>query len=147
MLEPEAGNPYTQPTIPYQADGRYSNPSFYQQQPYAPPANSYQRVAQAAKPGTPRMPKAEALALVEQFKVWLVAGSIVTFGVLTALVAGHMVGSTANANSSNNQTLSATNPSNTSPSSNGGFFPQQQGGNNFGNGGVSQQPVSGSHTS
>jgi hypothetical protein len=169
MFEPDASNPYSQPTIPYQPDRRYTDPSLYQQQAFvSPPPTSRAhagaahtiparpvapvRPAQAAQPTMPRMSKAEALALVDRCKKWLVAGSIVTFGVLTGLVAGHAIGSTAsNANSTNgpgpssNQSAPASNSSNTSPSSNGGFF--QQGGSNFGNGNSSQPPVSGSHTS
>jgi hypothetical protein len=86
-----------------------------------------------AKPTTPRMSKAEALLLVDRCKKWLVAGSIVAFGVLAGLVAGHVIGSSSHAaNQSNNQATPAPDSSSTSPSNNGGFF-QQQGGNNFGN--------------
>ena len=160
-----------QPTIPYQPDRRYTDPALYQQQAFGsppPPSRAHTgaahtlparpvapvRPAQAAKPTIPRMSKAEALAFMDQCKKWLVAVSIVTFGMLTGLVAGHVIGSTAsNANSttgpgpSSNQAAPASHSSNTSPSSNGGFFQQQQGGSNFGNGNFSQQPVSGSHTS
>jgi len=102
------------------------------------------RPAQAVKPTISRLSKAEALAFVDQCKKWLVAGCIVSFGVLTGLVAGHVIGSTAsNANSTTGPGQSS---SQAAPASNGGFF-QQQGGSNFGNGNVSQQPVSGSHIS
>ena len=152
MYEPDASNPYIQPKIPYQPARRYTDPSLYQQQAFVSPPPTSRAPAQAAKRTTPRMSKAEALAFADRCKIWLVAGSILTFGVLTGLVAGHVIGSaTSNANSptgpapSSNQTSPAPDSSNPSPSSNGGFF--QQGGSNFGNGNTSQPPVSGSHTS
>lgn len=164
MFEPELDYPYWQPepSLPYQPDRRYTDPSHYQQQTMVSPSATLRagiapaapirpvepaRAAQQAKPTTPRMSKAEALLFVEQCKKWLVAGSIVAFGVLTGLVAGHVIGSSSQAaNQPNNQAAPASNSSSTSPSNNGGFF-QQQGGNNFGNGNFGQQPVSGSHTS
>ena len=91
-----------------------------------------------------RLSKVEALAFVHRCKQWLVAGSLVAFGVLTGLVAGHVIGTASPATlQSPNQAGAA---SSTSPSSTGDFF-QQQGGNSFGNGIFGQQPVSGSHTS
>ena len=110
--------------------------------PAGPAASARLQRSEQVKPTTPRMSKAEALAFVEQCKKWLVAGSMVAFGVLSGLVAGHVIGpSSQAANQSNNQAA----PSFNSPSDNGGFF--QQGGNNFGNGYAGQQPFSGSHTS
>ncbi len=161
MLEPEIEYPYWQPEppLPYQPNRGYTDPSRYSQQAVVSPSATTQagiarpmtaRPAASArlqrpeqvKPTTPRMSKAEALEFVEQFKKWLVAGSIVTFGVLTGLVAGHVIGSSSQAaNQSNNQAT----PSFNSPSDDGGFF--QQGGNNFGNGNSGQQPLSGSRTS
>lgn len=96
------------------------------------------------RPTSPRLSKAEALAFVHRCKQWLVAGSLVAFGVLTGLVAGHVIG-TANPAATQSPHQAGSTPS-TLPSSTGDFF-QQQGGNSFGNGIVGQQPVSGSHTS
>lgn len=163
MFEPELEYPFWQPEppLPYQPYRGQTDPSPSQQQafisPYATPRATVARttssrppkpvLAAPARSATPRMSKTEALEFVEQCKKWLVAGSIVTFGVLAGLVAGHLIGSSSQAaNQSNNQAGPGPNSSNTSPSDNGGFF-QQPGGNNFGNGNFGQQPVSGSHTS
>jgi len=169
MFEPDVEYPYWQPeqAVPYQPYKGPTEPARTQQQVYAPsptirhasPTQSTQstqsiqanRASQArstqARSATPRLSKAEALAFVEECKKWLVAGSIVTFGLLVGLVASHITGTTSN--QSNNQAAPASNGSSTSPSTspsnNGGFF--QQGGSNFGNGNFGQQPVSGSHTS
>ena|SRR5439155_4472907 len=104
---------------------------------------------------SPRLSKAEALALVDTCKKWLIAGSFVAFGILSGLVAGHVVGSTST--TSTQSPTPASNPPATSPNSptspnapspNGGSFQQQQqGGFGFGNGNPAQPPVSGSHTS
>jgi hypothetical protein len=98
---------------------------------------------------TPRKSKAETLTFVHECKKWLIAGSIVTFGLLGGLVAGHAIGTTSN------QATPASNTPATSPSTGGGFFDQQPGqqqqqgggGNGFGNNNPTQPPVSGSHTS
>src|SRR5205807_9803587 len=77
-----------------------------------------------ARPVTPRKSKAETLTFVHECKKWLVAGSIVTFGLLGGLVAGHAVGTTSS------QATPANNTPATSPSTNGGdggFFNQQPG--------------------
>jgi len=42
-----------------------------------------------AKPNRPRLSKAEALTFVGKCKQWLIAGSIVAFGILSGVVAGH----------------------------------------------------------
>jgi len=102
-----------------------------------------------AKPNRPRLSKAEALTFVGKCKKWLIAGSIVAFGILSGVVAGHAVGSTSNQAtpaSNGGPTTSSSNGSTTSPSNNGSFL-QQQGGSNFGNNNFGQPPVSGSHTS
>ncbi len=94
-----------------------------------------------AKPNRPRLSKAEALTFVGKCKQWLIAGSIVAFGILSGVVAGHAVGSTSN------QATPASNGGPTTAPSNNGSFLQQQGGSNFGNKHFGQPPVSGSHTS
>lgn len=105
------------------------------------PARSEQK-----KPVPPRMTKAEALDLVDQWKRWLVAGSIVAFGILSGLAAGHAIGSSSQQTSQpDNQDAPFFNSPSNSPYDNGGYF--QQGGNNFGNGSSGQSPFSGSHTS
>ena len=173
MFYPDANDPYRQQKVPYQP---YSQPAV-PNQPYGgqnaqmmPQQNNVARSASTnravptypsqtrpklAKPVTPRKSKAETLAFVHECKKWLVAGSIVAFGLLGGLVAGHAVGTTSN------QATPANNTPATSPSTNGGnaggggFFNQQPGqqqqqgggGYGFGNNNPSQPPVSGSHTS
>lgn len=162
MFEPEIEYTYSQPEppLPYQPNRGYTDSLRSQQQVLvSPPATKQADIARTTqarsallarteqtKPTAPRISKAEALKFVEQCKRWLVAGSIVTFGLIAGLVAGHMVGSSSSAaNQSNNQVAPSFNSPSTSPSNSGGFF--QQGGNNFGNGNSGQQPFSGSHTS
>jgi hypothetical protein len=174
MFYPDANDPYRQQTVPYQP---YSQPAV-PDQPYggqsaqmmsqqnnvarsastnrAVPTCSAQARPKQAKQVTPRKSKAETLAFVHECKKWLVAGSIVTFGLVGGLVAGHTVGTTSN------QATPANNTPATSPSTNGGngggggFFNQQPGqqqqqqgggGYGFGNNNPSQPPVSGSRTS
>jgi hypothetical protein len=163
MFEPEIEYTYwpPEPSVPYEPYRGYTtNPSRSQQQTFASPFAMPQAgirdtspdrpvrpaYIEQAKPLTQRMSKVEALELVGQFKRWLVAGSFVIFGVLSGLVAGHVIGTSGQAaNQSDNQPAPSLNSPSTSPSDNGGFF--QQGGNNFGNGNSGQQPSSGSHTS
>lgn len=175
MYYQDANDPYSQQKIPYQSYRQQSAP--YQpnmgqssqmmptqytsnakipQNRAVPPYQGQYRPKQA-KPVTPRKSKAETLAFVHECKKWLVAGSIVTFGLLGGLVAGHAVGTTSN------QATPANNTPSTSPSTNGGndngggFFNQQPGqqqqqqqggGYGFGNNNNPlQPPVSGSQTS
>ena len=160
MFYPDANDPYRQPSIPYQPYGEQNAQIMPQQKSMAASTSTNRAVptypAQArrkqAKPITPRKSKAETLSFVHECKKWLVAGSIVTFGLLGGLVAGHAVGTTSN------QATPANNTPATSPSTNGGdggFFNQQPGqqqqqgggGYGFGNKNPSQPPISGSHTS
>jgi len=83
-----------------------------------------------------RMPKTQALELVNVYKKRLIVASLVVFGLLSGLVAFHQVGAAANQGQVDpSQSAPVTQPSN------GGFF-DQQGGNNFGSGGPWQQPAS-----
>ena len=157
-LEGQSALPYQ----PYEQYGPYVdavpsteyNNTFYQRnlpQALPPPART---VPSEKIPGrSPRMPKAEALALVRKWKRGLVAGSLVTFGVLSGLVVTNAVSANTNqqtpASNSNNTNI-------TTPSDNGGFFNnnnnnnnnQGQGGYGFGNSNSTQQPaISGSHAS
>jgi len=149
MFDPDAENPYRQPPLPYQP--YKGNPT--QQQQFAPPSplrrddSSHVTPARPsqAKSAPPRLSKAEALAFVAKCKIWLVAGSFVAFGILSGLVAGHVVGATSNQAPPANPADPASNAPAKPPSSGGGFF--QQGGSGFGNTNPSQPPVSGSHTS
>jgi len=159
MFYPDANDPYRQPELPYQPYGGQTHPAMTQRNEMvssprlraAMPSTAQARSAQA-RPVTPRKSKAETLAFVHECKKWLVAGSIVAFGLLGGLVAGHAVGTTSN------QATPASNTPATSPSTNGGdggFFDQQPGqqqqqgggGYGFGNNNPSQPPISGSHTS
>ncbi len=167
MYYQDASDPYTQQTAPYQPYGG-QNSQIMPTQPARSSHTSANRVVppypgqhrpKQSKPVTPRKSKAETLSFVHECKKWLVAGSIVTFGLLGGLVAGHAVGATAS------QAVPANNSPSTSPSTNGGndntggFFNQQPaqqqpsqqqqggGGYGFGNNTPSQPPVSGSQTS
>lgn len=102
-----------------------------------------------------KMSKADALELLDSLKSSILVGAIIGFGVLSALVATHAVGSAASSSNStqstpNNNSILPNNNNNdnnniNNPSNNGGFF-NQQGGNGFGSGGNSQ-PSSGTHVS
>jgi hypothetical protein len=160
MFYPDANDPYRQQAILYQPYGGQNTHIMPQQKNVAaststsravPPYPATARPKQA-RPVTPRKSKAETLSFVHECKKWLIAGSIVTFGLVGGLVAGHAVGTTSN------QATPANNTPATSPSTNGGnggFFNQQPGqqqqqgggGYGFGNTNPSQPPVSGSHTS
>ena len=158
MFYPDANDPYRQPSIPYQPYGGQNAQMMPQHYNNAASTSTNRAVTtypvlarpKKAKQVTPRKSKAETLTFVHECKKWLVAGSIVTFGLLGGLVAGHAVGTTSN------QATPANNTPATSPSTNGGdggFFNQQpgqqQGGGEYGigNNNPSQPPVSGSHTS
>jgi len=157
MFYPDANDPYRQPELPYQPDGGQTNPPMTQRNeivssstiPRAAMPSTMQARSAQARPVTPRKSKAETLTFVHECKKWLIAGSIVTFGLLGGLVAGHAIGTTSN------QATPASNTPATSPSTGGGFFNQQPGqqqqqgggGNGFGNNSPTQPPVSGSHTS
>ena len=146
MFYPDANDPYRQHKLPYQPDGGQTNPTMT---PRAAMPSTVQARSAQARPVKPRKSKAETLTFVHECKKWLIAGSIVTFGLLGGLVAGHAIGTTSN------QATPASNTPATSPSTGGGFFDQQPGqqqqqgggGNGFGNNNPTQPPVSGSHTS
>lgn len=139
--------------MPYQPYREYAGPYQPQQQRrevLSPPSRtplastSYGAPArsQQARTTQPRLSKAEALAFVSTCKRWLIAGSIIAFGVLSGLVAAHATGVTSQ------QVTPASNSPATSPSSGGNYFQQQPGGgSNFGNNNPFQQPVSGSRVS
>jgi len=143
MFYSDADDPYGQPSLPYQPYRQDFDPWLSQSQklvssPATPMRPGRPAQAQARQQ---RMSKAEALAFVDQCKRWLIAGSIVAFGILGGLVAGQLAGT------SSSQAAPGPNTSPTTPSS-GGYFQQQQGGGyGFGNSNNSQPPVSSSRTS
>jgi hypothetical protein len=151
MSYPDGNDLYEQTQLPYIA---HTDPLLSQRRevvsrPATPGAGSSHITSarsSQAKSAQPRLSKAEALAFVGSCKKWLVAGSIVTFGILSGLVAGHIVGAASNQATPANQVAPASNTPAASPSSDGSFF-QQQGGYGFGNGNSWQPPVSGSHVS
>jgi hypothetical protein len=164
MFYPDANDPYRQQTVPYQPYGeqnaqmvpRQNNMAASTSTNRAVPPYPKQTRPMQARPVTPRKSKAETLSFVHECKKWLVAGSIVIFGLLGGLIAGHAVGTTSSqANPANN--TPSTSPSTNGGGGNGGFFNQQPGqqqqpqqgggGNGFGNNNPSQPPVSGSHSS
>jgi hypothetical protein len=104
--------------------------------------------SRGAAAGSQKMSKAEALDLLDSLKKTIMIGAIIGFGVLSALVATHAVGSAASQSQSTpgSNSISPDNNNNTNPSNNGGFFNQQGGGNGFGSGGYSQ-PSSGTGVS
>jgi hypothetical protein len=129
-----------------QRQGPQQGPHVPYDQPAAVP---HQRAPQPPRPA--RMPKAQALTLTKRLKTALIAGSVMAFGVLTALAAGHLTGVTATAAGANSTTApsSASNADN-----NGGFFNQQPSDDNGNTGsfGVSpnaptQQPAASSSVS
>jgi hypothetical protein len=109
---------------------------------------------QGSSPGSQKMSKAEALNLLDSLKKTIMVGAIIGFGVLSALVATHPVGSAANGSQSTpgfttpggNPNSPDNNNSSNNPSNNGGYFNQQGGGNGFGSGGYSR-PSSGTGVS
>ncbi len=112
---------------------------------------SDQRTVPVQKPQPePRMPKSQALELVNVYKRRLILASIVVFGLVSGLVAFHQVGAAANqAPVDPSQQAPVTQPAQPSDDG-GGFFNQNpQGGNNFGSGGFWQQqpPSSGTGVS
>ncbi len=151
MFYPDANDPYRQPSLPSQPDTARTDPMISQQKEVAPSSTTQRAVSAYDMPvrsaqarlATPRKSKAESLAFVRKCKKWLLAGSVVAFGILSGLTAGHVIGTASN------QATPASNTPATSPSSGGGFFQQQQqgGGYGFGNSNPWQPPVSGSHTS
>ena len=157
MFYPDENDPYIQheqDSLPYQPYREYAGPMHNSQQQrdafsppsmYRPPAGSpYSTLArpQQARSTQLRMSKAEALEFVDACKKWLIAGSIIGFGLLSGLVAVRATGVT-----SSQSTPSSTSPA-TSPSSGGNYFQQQPGGgSNFGNNNPFQPPVSGSRVS
>ena len=106
-----------------------------------------------AAPGSQKMSKAEALDLLDSLKKTIMVGAVIGFGVLSALVVTHAVGSAASTPQATpgfttpggNPTSPGNNNTNNNPSNNGGYF-NQQGGNPFGSGGYSQ-PSSGTRVS
>lgn len=152
ITPPDAGYPmYTQPSY-----YGYGQPTV----PYAPDAQSQQMAYAQPKPVTPSMKqpqankvmkrsKAESLALVNKLRKWIIAASVVSFGTLSFLVAGNVVGVTSHTSSSSStsskSSSSVTTPSQSS-SSNGSYFQQgqsqsqsNQGGYGFGNSSSSSQ--------
>jgi len=140
MFYSDADDPYGQPSVPYQPYREDFDPWLSRSQKLVPSTAAPVRSSQANSSQT-RMSKAEALAFVDQCKRWLIAGSIVAFGILGGLVAGQLAGT------SSSQAAPGPNTSPTTPSS-GGYFQQQGGGGyGFGNGNNWQPPVSSSRTS
>lgn len=102
--------------------------------PWRPP-NQVARPARPAQPPTPgaksgakpaRMPKEQALELTRRLKSFIIAGSVMSFGALTALAAGHLTGVTSAASSSSGSSASpATNSNNSNSDDNNNFFGQQ----------------------
>ena len=105
------------------------------QQPASLHYQEWQQSIQSPRPNIQeRMPKTQALELVNVYKKRLIVASLVAFGLVSGLVAFHPVGTAANQNQ-----VSPSQPAPVSQPSNGGGFFDQQGGNNFGSGGFGQQ--------
>ena len=93
------------------------------------------------KPGTrAKMPKAQALALVNALKRTLAVASIIGFGIFGGLVAMHQV-STITTQSTSGSSNTSSNSNSSSQNSNN-FF-NQQGGNTSGTSSTSSTPVTG----
>lgn len=102
---------------------------------------------QAARPGNTgsRMSKSEALDLVESLKKSILVAALITFGVLSALVATHVAGSAANNTSPPSPSFDPSQQQD--PNNSGGFFNQQRGGGGYQFGPGGSQPSSGTRTS
>lgn len=152
--------PQYPPQSAYPANPQYpAQPAYrgYPSPPLTAENNAYaqgEKIGVRPQPQSPRRKegnvartsKAQALAIVQAFKKWLVIGSVMCFGVFGGLAAGHITGVTSQAgtNSATQQQAAPTN------SEQGGFFqqqPPQSGGNGFGNSSTSQAPASGSSVS
>jgi hypothetical protein len=101
------------------------------------------------------MPKHRALAVTRRLKSALIAGSVMAFGVLTALVASHATGVTARQSGNGAGSNSQTAPANSSSADGQGGFFNQAPSNSSGNAGSfgispnapSQRPSAGSSVS
>src|SRR5437016_5733698 len=136
-------NPYdiTVPWTPQQnqwTEGRYITTGNSQQRPSVLETSMQQlRDGDQKLRLVGRMSKAEALALVNKFKQWLIIASLVTFGVFSGLVAYQQADAAVK--------QLPTDPSQVmpdTPPASGGFF-DQQGGDNFGPRNGWQGPVYG----
>jgi hypothetical protein len=134
----------------YQPQAQASPHRQYQPQAQASPRQQHRQYQpqprQAARPDAKgaRMSKAEALNLLESIKKTILIGALIAFGVLSGLVATHLVGSAAN-NASPSPSANPAQQQN--PSTNGGFFNQQGGGGGYQFGPGGSQPSSGTRTS
>lgn len=176
MYNQESENVYGQESVPYEPTYTQPYPAYQSNAPYPPyssyppdsqttqypqyqqypqhPQQPYQQEKvqrpQGAGNKPPRVTKAEALEMVSQFKQWIVIGSVVAFGLLSALAVTHVTGVTSQAASSS---ATPVNNGDNGPSqqfnspSQSGSLQQQQGGYGFGNNGPAQGPVSGSSVS
>ena len=165
MAYPESHEPYTYDS----QDAYYTQPIHYTGYSSAPTA---QQVPAPAKQQLKQQPqsnkvmkrtKAESLALVSRLKKWIIAVSVVSFGTLSFLVAGNVVGITSHSSSTSSTSTSSksnttvTTPSQSSANSSSGSYFQQgqsqsqssQGGYGIGNSSSSSQQgaVSSSSTS
>lgn len=104
------------------------------------------------------MPRARAQEITRTLKHTLIAGSIMAFGALAALAAGHVTGVTAHASSSTGSGVNTSSAPTSTPGSDddsGGFFnsaPSSGQGDNSGGFGVSPSapstaPITGSSVS
>lgn len=99
------------------------------QSPYTPYATP---TAPRQAPATPpRRTKADSLDLIRRLKGWLIAGSLVAFGVIGLLVKGNVTGVTAASNTGSESPSSPPSSTQQQQPSSGGYF-GQQGGSNFG---------------
>lgn len=141
---------------PPQPPIRVTPPPLGQYGPYIPPplpAPAKPRPPAAPQPA--RMPKERAVGVTRALKKGLIASSVMSFGVLVALVASHVTGATARQASNSGASGTNTSATNQTPANSddgGSFF--NQGPTTAGNGGFgvspsapSQQPVSGSSVS
>lgn len=95
------------------------------------------------RPTVARMPKAQAQRIANGLKKGLLVGSVALFGGFAVLVAGNVVGATAQSSSSNSQSSDSTSNSSSSSQSddqnNSNFFGGGSSGS-VGSGSSSQQP-------
>ncbi len=103
-------------------NGQATRPTINQSPSRTPNQTMNQRPMQKPRtaPEGKYMPKAEALAIVDKLKRWIVIGSVVAFGTIGGLVISHTVGVTSTQAATSSSPQSA--PSSSSSSQSGGFF-------------------------
>ena len=119
-------------TQPVRYIGYGNAPTITQQAPA--PVKQVQHVPQPQANKVMKRSKAESLALVSTLKKWIIAASVVSFGTLSFLVAGNVVGVTSHTSTTSGSSATSTSskssttittPAQSSTNSNSGSYFQQ----------------------